>query len=457
MITTAPDLWARVTSYEEMDAQGVKLVRFADDFVILCKSERKAKSALSHCIRVLDAHGLHLHADGTRIVNFEKGFDFIGNLFLRTLSVKTRREPKIAAAPVKSEVTDDGVIQLETPASGFAQGRRVLYVLDPRHTLGIRNRSFSVRREDGRELIAIPNKRVARIEIGPDVTFDPQVIVLAMETSTDLALLDAFGQTKGMVVGRESRHASMHFTQAQAILDPALRLQIARKTAHSRVASQRAQLMRLNRRRQSDKVVSALRDLKRLKAAIADCGSVEGVMGFEGAASAVYWPALGALCVLGCNGGFKRSRPARDPLNAAINYLTGILERDVRAAIHSVGRHAGFAFLHGTRDRHDGLVFDGMEPFRAALTEGLPVYLFNARRLRPDMFVTTTDARTEITTEGRRALVEGYETAVARRVSKPGGKGRIGWRAMMVHQCQTLKRCINARSEAAFLPFVMEA
>jgi CRISPR-associated protein Cas1 len=86
---------------EEIEAQGVKLVRFADDFVVLCKSNAKAQKVLGHCTQVLHEHGLQVHEDGTRIVNFDKGFDFIGNLFLRSLSIKTQRPPRDARVPDK--------------------------------------------------------------------------------------------------------------------------------------------------------------------------------------------------------------------------------------------------------------------------------------------------------------------------------------------------------------------
>lgn len=58
----------------------MKIVRFADDFVILCKSKKKAEKVLDHVIEVLAQHGLKLHEDGTRIVSFDDGFDFIGYL-----------------------------------------------------------------------------------------------------------------------------------------------------------------------------------------------------------------------------------------------------------------------------------------------------------------------------------------------------------------------------------------
>lgn len=443
---------------EEIESQGVKLVRFADDFVILCKSVRKAERVLAHCAKVLGEHGLRLHEDGTRIVSFEKGFDFIGNLFLRTLALKKNRQTDQPSPlkQVKSEVTEDGIIQLDERGSRFDQGKRVLYVLDPLHILKVRNRSFSITRNDGAELIAIPHRRIGRIEVGPDVKFGRPVVDLAMETHTDLALLDGFGQTKGNVMGRQSRLGGVHLAQARAVLSPQMRTTIAKRLVVSRIRNQRTQLARLNRKRAYLGVSNANAELRRILRRAETAQDVETAMGFEGAATSAYWTALGKVCVLQQGIAFKRSRPARDPLNAAINYFTGILERDIRAAIQTTGLHQGFAFLHGTRDRHGGLVFDMMEPFRAPLTEGLSVFLFNARRLKDEMFSTTESNQIEISALGRRALVEGYEAAVSKRVNKPDKSGKLGWRAMMVFQCRSLSACVVQDSASLFQPYLME-
>ena len=59
----------------------VVLVRYADDFVLLCRSERQAKAALEEAGQVLVSLGLELHPDKTRVVDLREGregFDFLG-------------------------------------------------------------------------------------------------------------------------------------------------------------------------------------------------------------------------------------------------------------------------------------------------------------------------------------------------------------------------------------------
>lgn len=66
-----------------MAASGIEMVRYADDFVILCRSEAAAQRALVLVQQWTAAAGLALHPDKTRIVDVTKpgGFDFLGYHF----------------------------------------------------------------------------------------------------------------------------------------------------------------------------------------------------------------------------------------------------------------------------------------------------------------------------------------------------------------------------------------
>lgn len=442
---------------EEIESKGVKLVRFADDFVILCKSRKKAERALEHCVEVLSDHQLNLHADGTRVVNFDKGFDFVGYLFLRTLALKEDRPKQVPSQKtVKSEVTDEGVIQLQNNGSRFDQAHRVLYVIDPRHRLTVRNRSFSIVTDEGVELIAIANGRVARIEVGPGVIFDHLSMVLAIETGVSLAILDGFGQTKGVVETALRKRAGLHLAQAKATCSESFRTRLAAKVVQARIRSQRTQLMRLNRRQSLPSVKTSVQTMKRALQQVDKAQTVEELMGAEGYSSAHYWPAIGTLSGQ-IEKVFRRNRPAKDPLNAAMNYLVGILERDMRAAIQGAGLHSGFAVLHGTRDRHEGFLFDMMEPFRAPLTEGLAVFLFTSRRLSEGAFTPDVSGRLALSDAARRLLIESYEAAVSKRVNTPCGGYKLGWRGQMLAQCRSFAKAVISGKADNFILYEMEA
>jgi group II intron reverse transcriptase/maturase len=62
-----------------LDEAGYKFVRYADDFVILCKTRPQAERALDFVKNVVEQElGLQLHPEKTQIHRFADGFDFLG-------------------------------------------------------------------------------------------------------------------------------------------------------------------------------------------------------------------------------------------------------------------------------------------------------------------------------------------------------------------------------------------
>jgi RNA-directed DNA polymerase len=68
---------------QQMMRSGYRMVRYADDFVILCRSEADAKKALAEVQSWMEKSGLRLHLTKTRVVDTTQpgGFDFLGYHF----------------------------------------------------------------------------------------------------------------------------------------------------------------------------------------------------------------------------------------------------------------------------------------------------------------------------------------------------------------------------------------
>jgi len=103
-----------------MRKEGVEMVRYADDFVILCASREEADQVLEGVRRWVEGAGLRLHSEKTRIVDAQQEeFDFLGYHFKRgtrwprkksvaklkvTLRSKTRRTNGHSLPRIISEV-----------------------------------------------------------------------------------------------------------------------------------------------------------------------------------------------------------------------------------------------------------------------------------------------------------------------------------------------------------------
>ena len=68
-----------------MAQEGYSMIRYADDFILLCRTEAEARKALERVRQWMEAEGLSLHPEKTRVVEASQrgGFDFLGWHFER--------------------------------------------------------------------------------------------------------------------------------------------------------------------------------------------------------------------------------------------------------------------------------------------------------------------------------------------------------------------------------------
>ena len=77
-----------------LEAKGIEMVRYADDFVVLCKTPQEIQKAYELIQEWMQSNELTLHPTKTKIVNMQEpgsGFDFLGYRFERTTRRKKLR------------------------------------------------------------------------------------------------------------------------------------------------------------------------------------------------------------------------------------------------------------------------------------------------------------------------------------------------------------------------------
>src|SRR6516164_7043308 len=73
---------------QEMRRKGYRLTRYADDWVVVCKSVEEARAAITAALRILKQLGVELHPQKTRIVHVQHGFEFLGYKIKRGKQLK---------------------------------------------------------------------------------------------------------------------------------------------------------------------------------------------------------------------------------------------------------------------------------------------------------------------------------------------------------------------------------
>jgi len=88
--------------------KGYKIVRYADDFIILCKKPDEAMNARQLSKQTLEK--LHLQVDEEQITSFEQGFKFLGVVFVRSMIMvpfdRPKKERKILFYPDPLNIDD---------------------------------------------------------------------------------------------------------------------------------------------------------------------------------------------------------------------------------------------------------------------------------------------------------------------------------------------------------------
>jgi CRISPR-associated protein Cas1 len=418
-----------------MAVAGTRMVRFADDFVLLSRTAAAADEARSRAGVLLGGLGLALNHEKTRHVSFHAGFTFLGRRFEGPHVVDPARAvPLLPPAPTSGA---DGLAPEAADEPRLAATARpvmrVLYLGSAGRRLAVRGPAFAA--FDGeREVALIPASEVDRIEVRRGNGVSTSALHLGLANGIPIAFVDGHGQTIGTCEAVRAERAALHLAQARCVLDEGCRLDLAARLVAGKVRNQRALLHRLNRKRGDPTIGQAIRRLGRVLRRIEAAPAIATLLGLEGWAGAIYWRGWSRTVSPDWPFVGRTRRPPRDPINVVLSYLSGLLHRDLAALAQRHGLHPGFGALHGTRDRHQGCVSDLIEEFRAPLLEGLAVYLVNNRILVPAMFIPRDDDTWSIAAAGHQRMIRGYEHWLDRRVRSPRSGRSILWRRLLEEQ-----------------------
>lgn len=472
---------------EAVRGKGVRFVRFADDFLILCKTQERAADALANVATLLKGLGLNLNPQKTRIVRFEDGFKFLGKLFVRSMVIDSAHEDvsesadsaeqsvppaahrkvqygadraeKGAAYPQRrAETLEDAATDAEDDLLGeeaqedWSPVLRTLYVFGRGRRVELRNEAFAVM-EGNRTLLAIPPSRIDRVDVGPDTDMDVAALRHAAANDVAVHFCDRWGAPIATCAPSGETRSQFLLAQAKHHLNEGTRSVLARQLVVGRIKNQRALLNRLNRKRRNcdiDRAITALtHDLRKLplKATVAE------VMQVEAEAAAVYWPAWAKTLPPPWTFDSRSRRPPLNPVNAVLSFLASMLHRDIDVLVRRHGLHSGIGMLHAA-NRGSSAASDLIEPFRAPLVEGLCSYLFNNRNFRDEDFETSDDdGSCRIMPVAREKVVRGYERWVGRAVQSQRTGSVAIWRRLLDEEVLAFRNHIAG--DVPYEPYVM--
>ena len=247
-----------------------------------------------------------------------------------------------------------------------------------------------------------------------------------------------------------TKNVELRKRQYSWAMDPERSLGIARSIVSGKIRNSRALL----RRNESLSGTDLLSDLDDLAVEAQEAESMGELLGLEGAAARAYFSSFGRMFKAdGADFSFehRNRRPPRDPVNAVLSYLYGVLVKEAFVTLQAVGFDPYLGFYHQPRFGRPSLALDLMEEFRPAIADPVVIALFNNRELKKDDFLVTS-LGVSMEPSAKRKVLAAYEHRVGTEVRHPLFGYKLCYRRVMEVQARLLSRVLSGEI-AEYPPF----
>nr|HPQ96960.1 CRISPR-associated endonuclease Cas1 [Thiolinea sp.] len=439
----------------DMAAAGFRMIRYADDFVVLCKSPEDAAAARERARASLQEHGLDLHPDKSHVTAMEDGFRYLGYLFVNDLALdvggQTGKPPGDGKPPPQSWLAKLGEREAQQAQNARSLAGLVERIArQERVQIGERERSGSFvtvsgdpavlstlggqlqvyRRDEC--VLRLPWNSIESVLLLGNHQLTTQAMHQALERDIPVHLATAFGNYRGCLThNRLSQHQATWMQQILAFQEADKALYCAKEVVAARLRHMKEVLRQRQLAGNLPVLDQAIRVLGR-------ADSLAELLGHEGSATREYYAKLAEILPPDFNFSGRNRRPPRDPFNVMLSLGYTQLYALVESVLHAKGLLPWQGFYHQPHGRHAALASDLMEPFRH-FVERSALRMVLRREIVAADFVQTAEGRCEMSKPAVRKyialLLQGWEVKVTAR----GQAEPKSWLEHMQDQAQSLK------------------
>lgn len=245
------------------------------------------------------------------------------------------------------------------------------------------------------------------------------------------------GWLNGVTWGMAHKNVELRMAQFRGAADEEISLNIARDIVSVKLRNSRVML----RRNHVDAPEAALVELSRLAKSVRGAGSLQTLLGIEGAAARVYFSHFAGMLKTDAAFDFRgrNRRPPTDPVNAVLSFLYSMLMRQCFVAALTVGFDPYMGFYHQPKYGRPALALDLAEEFRSVISDSAALTLFNNGELGETDFVKRSGA-VALTVGGRKATIRAFERRMDTLVTHPLFGYSISYRRILEVQARLLGR-----------------
>ena len=285
----------------------------------------------------------------------------------------------------------------------------------------------------------LPIRSIDGVVVGRNAQLSTQTMFELMEQRVPIFYIDGFGKIIGHFV-YEKQSATRLLRQLEIFRDASRQLDLSREVVAEKISNQRLLLKRYEKSVDAEKLEFTTERLKQTAATLPALKNLDELRGAEGIASKIYFATFSMLLDQSRWQWTERSQhPAKDPVNALLNYGYAFLEREVRVAAALCAMDARIGFFHSNDGRKDSLIFDLMEFFRQPVIDRFVLNLLNKRMIQPDHF-SQSEKDCRLSNDGRLIFCNRYEEYMAKVYREYDGKNS---RDMIVERVRKFSERLN--------------
>lgn len=440
---------------------GLPLVRYGDDCLVVCPGWTEANRALNLMQGWLEDIFLTLQPEKTQIFAPDESFVFLGYHFAAGRVEPPKRSREAAAAQAKPSKpggkppkacsivkSRSRSLQNSNPSTYWREPMTTLYVTDLGAYVKVQHKQFQVFHE-GELKISVPVNRVTHIVLFGCSNLSHGAVSLCLQRKIPVLYLSSKGRYFGQLQTTGQAQVKYLILQVQRSLDATFVLNQAKAIVLAKLHNSRVLLQRLNRRRKTVVATQAIAELAQLieKAALAE--SVEVLLGYEGHGASLYFQALATLLKGPFEFEKRTRRPPTDPINSLLSLGYTLLAQNLHSMVEVTGLHTHFGNLHTPRENHPALVSDLMEEFRALVVDSLVAYLINSKIFTPEDF-TPPDERggVYLHPDGLKRFLKHWEDRLLTEIAHPHTGYKVNHRRCFELQVWEYIACLVGDREA---------
>ena len=446
-----------------------KLVRYADDFVILTKTAEQAQAALDLTAGVLETLRLQLHPEKTSLTNFGEGLRFLGAYFSKDEiwqpwkdAPRPRGRVVAMAKPMPAHLLDRYRPPLRpilsqprdpaTPPHALTSSQEhpdmaYLYLTEQGSVLRKSGDRLLVEL-DHQIVLDVPYTKLEHVLLFGHIQVTTQATHELLEKGIDLSYFTRAGQFRGSLTPprsanvRDRLHQLAYWQNEPASFSMAAAI-VAAKTSNAVAVLRTFQ----PNERWPPPSEAQLEWMVAQATKIPEAPHREALMGYEGSIARTYFGLLEQCNKSGLPWPGRVKFPSTDPLNSLLSFFYTLLAQELSSLIESEGLDPCLGFLHAIDHNRPSLALDLVEPFRHPVADRLVWTLANRGELSGEDFSQPEPGQSlRLTPQALKRVVGTYEKwMLAHREGGPSFRDLL--------RAEVRKLLTGLRQKQPFVPF----